>query len=73
LNKVKEGIPGYTPHVKPLYFKPPTFTLFSYLFENFKTEALVFEIGDNTPKDFIQKKGQVSATEFMKLIQEVTK
>ncbi|OXA67806.1 hypothetical protein B0A67_21595 [Flavobacterium aquidurense] len=68
LNKVKDGIPGYTPHVKPLYFKPPTFTLFSYLFETYKTEALVFEIGDNTPKDFITKKGEVSGEEFMKLI-----
>ncbi|KUJ62383.1 hypothetical protein AR687_07945 [Flavobacteriaceae bacterium CRH] len=73
LNKVKDGIPGYTPHVKPLYFKPPTFTLFSYLFETFKTEALVFEIGDNTPKDFIKKKGEVSGEEFMKLILESTK
>lgn len=70
LNKVKEGIPGYTPHVKPLYFKPPTFTLFSYLFERFKTESLVYEIGDNTPKDFIVKKGQVSASEFMKMMLE---
>jgi len=68
LNKVKEDIPGYTPHVKPLYFKPPTFTLFSYLFERFKTESLVYEIGDNTPKDFIIKKGEVSASAFMKLM-----
>lgn len=68
LDKVKEGIPGYIPHVKPLYFKPPTYTLFSYLFEAFKTEALVYEIGDHTPKDFIVKKGQVSASEFMKLM-----
>lgn len=73
LNKLKDGIPGYTPHVKPLYFKPPTFTLFSYLFETYKTEALVFEIGDNTPKDFIKKKGQVSGEEFMKLILESSK
>ena len=73
LNKVKDGIPGYIPHVKPLYFKPPTFTLFSYLFETYKTEALVFEIGDNTPKEFIKKKGEVSGEEFMKLILESTK
>jgi hypothetical protein len=73
LEKVKEDIPGYTPHVKPLYFKPPTFTLFSYLFERFKTESLVFEIGDNTPKDFIVKKGDVSATALMKMILERTK
>jgi hypothetical protein len=68
LDKVKEEIPGYTPHVKALYFKPPTYTLFSYLFERFKTESLVYEIGDNTPKDFIVKKGKVSADEFMKLM-----
>jgi hypothetical protein len=73
LAKVKDVIPGYTPHVKPLYFQPPTYTLFSYLYERFKTESLVFEIGDNTPKDFIRKKGDVSATELMKLIAARTK
>jgi hypothetical protein len=66
LSKVRDAIPGYTPNIKPLYFEPPTFTLFSYLFETYKTEALVYEIGDNTPKEFIIKKGEVSASEFMK-------
>jgi hypothetical protein len=68
LDQVKVSIPGYIPHVKPLYFKPPTFTEFSYLFEKFGTESLVYEIGDNTPKDFIVKKGQVSAEDFMRMM-----
>jgi hypothetical protein len=31
-------------------------------------EAIVFEIGDNTPRDFIHKKGEVGAIELMKLL-----
>lgn len=68
LDGLKDVVPGYVPNVKPLYFEPPTFTLFSYLFETFGTEALVYEIGDNTPKDFIVKKGKASAQEFMRLM-----
>jgi hypothetical protein len=31
-------------------------------------EAIVFEIGDNTPRKFIRKKGKVGAEELMKLM-----
>ena len=33
-------------------------------------EAIVYEIGDNTPRDFIRKKGEVAAVELMKLLSE---
>jgi hypothetical protein len=36
-------------------------------------EAIVFEIGDNTPRDFIKKKGRVGAEEIMKLLIARTK
>jgi hypothetical protein len=31
-------------------------------------EAIVFEIGDNTPRDFIRRKGEVAAVEMMRLL-----
>ena len=34
----------------------------------FGAVGIVYEIGDNTPRDFIEKKGKVSATEMMELL-----
>lgn len=61
LAAVKAGLPGYEPNIKPLYFEPPTSTAYSYLFETYGAEALVYEIGDDTPEPFIRKKSEVAA------------
>lgn len=34
----------------------------------FGAEGIVYEIGDDTPRDFIQKKGKISAVEMMELL-----
>ncbi|BAV07809.1 zinc carboxypeptidase domain protein [Filimonas lacunae] len=68
LQQLKERIPGYVPNVKPLYSAPPTSTAFSYLFQQYGTEALVYEIGDKTPRDFIKHKGQVAAEALMEML-----
>lgn len=70
LTQLKNEIPGYDPNIKPLYFEPPTSTAFSYLFETYGAESLVFEIGDNTPGDFIQKKSRKSAEILLSLLKE---
>lgn len=72
LNALQENIPGYSPNIKPLYFEPPAVTSFSYLFETYGTEALVFEIGDKTDPDFIKKKGQVAAATLAKLMNNIS-
>lgn len=70
LEAVKAGIPGYEPNVKPLYFEPPTSTAYSYLFETYGAAALVYEIGDGTPGDFIRKKSAVAAETLAQLLNQ---
>lgn len=40
----------------------------NWFFRQFGAEGIVYEIGDSTPRDFIKKKGQVSAVEMMELL-----
>ncbi|WP_158655593.1 redoxin domain-containing protein [Sphingobacterium sp. HMA12] len=67
---VKQAIPGYEPLVKPLYLGGPTFTAYSYLYKNYNAEALVYEIGDNTDADFIQRKARISAQKLIEKLNE---
>ncbi|MCD8540905.1 MAG: M14 family metallopeptidase [Leadbetterella sp.] len=68
LTRLKSEIPGYDPNIKPLYFEPPTSTAFSYLFETYGAESLVFEIGDKTPESFIKEKSKKSAAILLDLL-----
>ncbi|MFD2744214.1 MULTISPECIES: redoxin domain-containing protein [Sphingobacterium] len=66
---LRNAVPGYEPHVKPLYFEGPTFTAYSYFYKNYDAEALVYEIGDDTEPKFIDQKAKLSA---QKLIEKLT-
>lgn len=70
LQAFQQRIPGYEPNIKPLYTEGPTSTSFSYLFKNYGTEALVYEIGDNTSREFIIQKSKVAAEAMMQLLLE---
>lgn len=70
LKNTVKNIPDYAPNIKPLYEAPPTYTCFSYLYETFGAEALVYEIGDRTSRDFIKEKAKVSAIELIKLLKK---
>ncbi|MNM99805.1 Zinc carboxypeptidase [compost metagenome] len=67
---VKQAIPGYEPLVKPLYLGGSTFTAYSYLYKTYHAEALVYEIGDNTDADFIQRKARISAQKLIEKLNE---
>ncbi|MFT4031089.1 MAG: M14 family metallopeptidase [Siphonobacter sp.] len=68
LAHLKGRLPGYEPNVKPLYLGGPTYTAYSYFFKTYGAQSLVYEIGDRTPRPFIQEKSQVAAEELMKLL-----
>ncbi|MET0463444.1 MAG: M14 family metallopeptidase [Chitinophagaceae bacterium] len=68
LNDFEKAIPGYVPNIKPLYTDGPTYTSFSYLFKTYGTEALVYEIGDNTSREFIVLKSRLAAESLMRLL-----
>ena len=60
--------PDYTPNIKPRSVEDARITSTSFLFFEFGAEALTYEIGDHTPRDFIHKKGEVSAMKLMELM-----
>lgn len=68
LKNFERAIPGYIPNIKPLYSNGPTYTSCSYLFKTYGTEALVYEIGDNTSREFIFRKSRLAAESMMQLL-----
>ena len=61
-------IPGYSPRVRPTQRLKPAVISRNYFYYSHGMEAIVFEIGDRTPRKFIRKKGRAGAVELMKLV-----
>ncbi len=48
----------------------PTMVSRNHFYSAYAMPAIVFELGDNTPRDFLKVKGQVAAEELMRLLME---
>jgi hypothetical protein len=70
LGAIKKAIPNYEPNIQPNARLEPTMVSRNYFLKAHRMEAIVFEIGDNTARDFIRKKGETGAAELMKLMLE---
>jgi len=68
IHATAQEFPDYTPNIKPNSKVEARITSTSFLFYEFGAEALTYEIGDHTPRDFIRKKGEVSAMKLMELM-----
>lgn len=68
LDKIQAALPGYTPVIQANDRPTPAIVSRNYFLNSHGMEAIVFEIGDNTSRDFIAKKGRVGADELMKLM-----
>jgi murein tripeptide amidase MpaA len=73
LTNIQAALPGYEPVIQAQDNLLPARVSRNYFLMAHKMEAIVFEIGDNTPRDFIKKKGRVGAEEIMKLLIARTK
>lgn len=69
LENIKTAIPKYEPNIRPNERLEPTLVSRNYFLKAHGMEAIVFEIGDNTSREFIRKKGETGAVELMKLMQ----
>lgn len=64
-----DEFPGYTPNIKSLSDGNNTsITSDSYFFSTYGAQSLTYEVGDNTPRAFIRKKGEISAMKLMELL-----
>ncbi|MEO0337750.1 MAG: M14 family metallopeptidase [Bacteroidota bacterium] len=56
------------PNIRPNASAERGPTSSSYMFHVLGAEALTYEIGDNTPRDLVKRKGEVSAMKLMELL-----
>ena len=68
LDAMDDKIPDYIPNIKPGKTLDPPMISSRYFFSFYNMPSLVFELGDNTPRDFLALKGQIAAQELMRLM-----
>lgn len=68
LDNIQKEIPNYKPNIQANKRLEPTMVSRNYFLKAHGMEAIVFEIGDNTRREFIEKKGKIGAVELMKLL-----
>jgi len=68
IQTVGDEIPGYEPNIKPNSDDEPKISSTSFFFYEFGAEAVTYEVGDETPREFIKQKGEITATKLMELM-----
>ena len=63
---IKNALEGYEPRDAPSGLNAPVSK--GWFVQAFQAEGVTYEIGDNTPRDFIKQKSIVAAQEMMKLL-----
>lgn len=63
---IKQAIEGYEPRDAPSGLGAPVSK--GWFYQAFQAEGVTYEIGDDTPRDFIKRKSVVAAQEMMKLL-----
>ncbi|WP_350291712.1 M14 family metallopeptidase [uncultured Croceitalea sp.] len=65
---ISKRLPQKKTNVKASSSLNPTMVSRTYFFVNHGMPAIVFELGDNTPRPFLKEKGKVAAEELMRLL-----
>lgn len=60
-----KDLPGYEPNVRPSAGTGISVTSNSSFFHTYGAEALTYEVGDNTPRDFIRAKAVATENRLM--------
>jgi hypothetical protein len=70
INAMGAELNNYEPNIRPNDDDSPKISSLNYFFYQLGAEALTFEVGDNTPRDFIKLKGKLTALKMMDLMLE---
>lgn len=68
IQKISERLPSKKTNVSASKKLTPTMVSRNHFFAAHGMPAIVFELGDNTPRPFLKEKGKVAAEELMKLL-----
>lgn len=63
-----EDIPGYDPNIRPNDIDAVKINSTVSIFHAFRAEAVTYEVGDNTPRDLIKRKGELTAKNLMEIL-----
>ncbi|MCP9766273.1 hypothetical protein EGI22_00030 [Lacihabitans sp. LS3-19] len=66
LKSIQDGLIGYKPKIAPSKLGQPVSK--NWFFVNFNAVGITYEIGDDTPRDFIEEKGKLSAMKMMEIL-----
>lgn len=66
LQGIEEALPNYQADDRPSGLNQPISK--TWFFKQFGAESITLEIGDDTPRDFVRRKGAVAAIEMMELL-----
>lgn len=64
--EIEKNLEGFNARVSPAAITSPVSK--NWFYSEFNAVGIVYEIGDNTPREIIKKKGEVSAREMMKIL-----
>jgi len=68
IQAVGNEIPGYGPNIKPNSDDEPKISSTSFFFYAFGAEAVTYEVGDETAREMIKQKGEITAIKLMELM-----
>ncbi|MDC6364474.1 MULTISPECIES: M14 family metallopeptidase [Flavobacteriaceae] len=70
IDSISSKLPQKKTNVRPSSRINPTMVSSAYFYVNHNMPAIVFELGDNTPRDFLKLKGKIAAEELMELLMD---
>jgi hypothetical protein len=68
INAMAKSIPGYQPNIKPDDSEAARINSTVSIFYEFGAEAVTYEVGDDTPRDLIKLKGELTAESLMEIL-----
>ena len=68
INKISDRLEVERPNVAPSKYPVPTMVSRNYFYQEHGIPSIVFELGDNTERDFVAEKGKIAAEELMTLL-----
>lgn len=68
IENISKRLPQKQTNIKPSTVIKPTMVSRNYFYVKHGMPAIVFELGDNTPRDFLKLKGKIAAEELMDLL-----
>jgi hypothetical protein len=68
INAMAENISGYQPNIKPDDSEAARINSTVSIFYEFGAEAVTYEVGDDTPRDLIKLKGELTAESLMEIL-----